>query len=284
VPTVDGVTATAGPAAGTPAGPDTGGTPIDVAGTGFTGQVAALVFADVAGPFSFGTQYNFKANSDTDLITATVQQNPALVDVLVCTVTACSESSPPSDLFFLYPPGDPKIDSIAPARGSPGRTVTITGQNLGCATGVYFGKVAAARFGNAAALLDCGSTTTIKVRVPAGKTGKTVRVTVTTIEGDLTGFGPSNATSFTYTRPVAQRLTVQDIGNGGGRVTSSPAGIACGKTCTHRFPYGKWVTLTAKPRKGSRFAGWLGACKGNRTCKVKMKGAESVGALFFRKS
>ena len=157
VPTVTGVTATAGPTAGAPAGPDTGGTPIDVTGTGFAGQVAALVFGDVAGPYSFGTQYNFTSNSDTDLTTATVGQNPALVDVLVCTVTACSESSPPDDLFLLYPPGDPKIDLIAPARGSPGRTVTITGENLGCVTGVFFGKVAAARFGNAAALLDCGS-------------------------------------------------------------------------------------------------------------------------------
>ena len=52
IPTVGGVTATAGPTTGQPAGPDTGGTPIDVTGEGFAGQVLGIAFVDALGPFS----------------------------------------------------------------------------------------------------------------------------------------------------------------------------------------------------------------------------------------
>ena len=95
VPTVAGVEAAAGPTSRKPAGPDTGGTPIDVTGAGFVGQVIEIEFNDVVSPFSFGTQFNFTPNSDTDLTSATVPQNPARVDVQVCTVTGCSTVSPP---------------------------------------------------------------------------------------------------------------------------------------------------------------------------------------------
>ena len=80
-----------------------------------------MTFDDVATPFSFGTQYNFTAASDTKLTTARSPQNPAVVDTQVCTVTDCSApSSPdndPADVLFLFPPGDPKIDSITPGSG-----------------------------------------------------------------------------------------------------------------------------------------------------------------------
>ena len=33
-------------------------------------------------------------------------------------------------------------------------------------------------------------------------------------------------------------MTVQRSGNGSGKVTSSPAGISCPKTCSHKFAYG----------------------------------------------
>ena len=76
-------------------------------------------------------------------------------------------------MLFLYPPGDPKIDSITPASGpaNGGTPVTITGENLGCVTNVSFGSVAAVDATNAAALLDCGSTDTVTVTAPAGSVG-----------------------------------------------------------------------------------------------------------------
>src|SRR5207244_12831763 len=106
---------------------------------------------------------------------------------------------------------------------------------------------------------------------------------VTPVDGALTGFGRSNAGWFTFTRAIAQRLTVRHFGDGAGLVTSSPAGILCGRKCSHRFPFGKRVRLTATPRPHSRFIGWLGPCDGGGRCTVKMNGSELVGAIFVKK-
>jgi len=286
VPVVSGVTATAGPTIGQPAAPDTGGTPIDVTGQGFSNQVIGLGFNDAIGPFSLGTQYNVTPVNDFELTSKTVPQNPALVDVEACTVTSCSMPTPDlSDGLILYPPGDPKVDSIAPATGpaSGGTLVTITGENLGCVTGVYFGKVAATKVSNPTALLDCGSTTLVHAVAPPGKTGKSVLVTVTTVEGDFTGFGPSTSTvRFTYTHPVSQLLSIKKIGNGKGVVMSSPTGVRCPRACSHAFPYLSVVKLTATPSPGSRFVGWSGACSGRGTCTVRMKSALVVKPDFVK--
>jgi hypothetical protein len=283
-PSVKGVTATGGPTAGQSAGPSTGGTPIDVQGGGFADQVIGIAFVDAESPFSIGTQYNFTANSDSDLTSTTVPQNPGLVDVEVCTVTACSLPTPNlTDGFFLYPPGDPKIDSITPTKGpaSGGTLVTITGENLGCVDAAFFGKGAASKVRNSEALLDCGSTTRVTVVTPPGTAGKSVHVSLTTLESEFTGYGRSKETVlFKYTPALKQRLSVQHIGNGFGRVTSSPAGMNCAETCSHLFAYKSTVTLTAKPAAGSRFAGWQGSCEGKGKCKVRMNHATVVKARF----
>jgi hypothetical protein len=288
VPTVTKVTATAGPSSGHSAGPDTGGTPIDVKGSGFASQVTGLRFVDALGPYSLGTQHNFTVNGDADLTSTTVPQNPALVDVEVCTVTGCSLPTFPgslADTFSLYPPGNPHIDSITPTSGtsSGGTLVTITGENLGCVTAVYFGIYVATKFSNAEALLDCGSTTEVTVAVPPGQTGDTVPVTLTTVESDATGFGASTGkVYFTYTHALLQLLTVKIIGAGDGYVSSTPKGITCGLGCNHLFTYGSRVKLTATPATGSRFTGWSGACHGKRTCTVQMKGKRVVKAKFVQ--
>jgi hypothetical protein len=288
IPTVSAVQATAGPTAGTNAAPDTGGTPIEIDGSGFANQTLAIVFNDVATPFSLGTQYNFTASSDTKLTTATVAQNPAVVDTLVCTVTDCSSPTSPdndaADVLFLFPPGDPKIDSITPASGpaTGGTQVTIKGQNLGCVTSISFGNTAAADATNAEALLDCGSTDTVTVTAPLGATGP-VQVTLKTVESEATGAPPATA-SFTYTRPPLQTLKVHKTGNGRGKITSSTGGIRCPKTCSHKFAFGTSVTLKAKPSRGSRFAGWSGACHGRSKCKLTVDGALTARAKFTLKN
>ena len=286
VPMVSSVLATSGPTAGKPAAPDTGGTPIDVKGEGFANQATVVMFNDTASPFSFGTQYSFTANSNTDLTTKTVGQNPAVVDTQVCTVTDCSSPTSAvndtSDLLFLFPPGNPKIDSITPNSGpaTGGTPVTITGENLGCVTDISFGNVDAVTFSNTTALLDCGTTDTVTVTTPAASVG-TVPVTLSTVESDTSsGVSPATA-SFTYTQPPAQTLTAHKSGTGSGRMTSSPAGISCPKTCTHKFTFGSTVTLRAKASKGSSFTGWSGACSGHKsTCKVTPNAALSVTATF----
>ena len=76
-------------------------------------------------------------------------------------------------------------------------------------------------------------------------------------------------------------LTLTKNGNGAGSVTSAPAGIDCGPTCSSDFDYGTEVTLTAAAAEGSTFTGWSGAgCSGTGSCVVTMDQAHSVSASF----
>jgi IPT/TIG domain len=133
---------------GTYGAPDTGRTPIQISGRGFAGQlIAPIEFTDTKSPFSVGTQYTFTVNGNTSVSTQTVAQNPALVDVRLCTVTACSRNRP-ADLLYIYPPGNPRVTSVSPASGlaAAGTKVTIGGNDLGCPLAVFFGNVKAESF------------------------------------------------------------------------------------------------------------------------------------------
>ena len=176
---------------------DTGGAPMAINGRGFGQAVGPLEFVDTKAPQIFATQYTYDVRNDSSISTESVASNPGLDDVEVCSVTACS-LNPPADYFYLYPPGNPKVTSVTPASGraSGGTKVTISGQNLGCVTGVFFGKLAAKKFSNAQAILDCGSTTLVSAVSPPGKAGTKVKVTITTVESDFTGSGRSSSTAF----------------------------------------------------------------------------------------
>ena len=78
-------------------------------------------------------------------------------------------------------------------------------------------------------------------------------------------------------------VAVTRSGKGKGKVTSSPGGIACGKVCSHGYAYGTSVTLKAKASKGSKFAGWSGACKGTGACTVATTDNMAVNAKFTLK-
>src|SRR5690348_8753210 len=71
--------------------------------------------------------------------------------------------------------------------------------------------------------------------------------------------------------PSNFELVVTKDGTGTGTVSSTPAGIACGDTCTASFAEGTMVTLTAAPADDSQFTGWSGACTGDATtCDVTL--------------
>lgn len=81
--------------------------------------------------------------------------------------------------------------------------------------------------------------------------------------------------------PTSYALSVTRAGTGSGTVTSSPAGIDCGSTCSAEYASGTSVTLTAAAASGSTFGGWSGACSGTgASCTVSMSQAQSVTATF----
>jgi len=138
--------------------------------------------------------------------------------------------------------------------------------------------------------IDCGATCagsfadgTVVTLTPAPSTGSQFAGW----SGACTGTGSctvtmSDARSVTATFNLipGNLLTVTKAGAGSGTVTSSPAGIDCGSTCS--FPFdGGTVTLTATPADAhSTFTGWSGACTGTGTCQVTMDQARSVTATF----
>ena len=84
---------------------------------------------------------------------------------------------------------------------------------------------------------------------------------------------------------ASQTLMVSQIGTGSGSITSNPAGIYCGATCSHAFEYNSTVTLNAWTSPDSIFMGWSGGgCSGTGTCVVTMDSARSVSAAFSLRS
>ena len=76
-------------------------------------------------------------------------------------------------------------------------------------------------------------------------------------------------------------LTITKTGTGTGTITSNPAGINCGATCSFAFTSGQVVALTATPSAGSIFSGW----SGDADCSdgsVTMSAARSCTATFIQ--
>ena len=83
------------------------------------------------------------------------------------------------------------------------------------------------------------------------------------------------------TTPQSFGLAVVKMGAGSGTITSAPAGITCGASCSATYPGGSTVTLTATPAGGSTFTGWSGGgCSGTGACIVTLMATTTVTAGF----
>ena len=139
--------------------------------------------------------------------------------------------------------------------------------------------------------INCGNTCSASYN-----SGTSVTLTATSALGSLftgwTGGGCSgtgtcmvtmNAAYFiTATfHPQPFDLTVTPEGAGSGTVTSLPAGIHCGNTCSASYNFGTAVTLTATAALGSIFTGWTGRdCSGTSACIVTMNATQFITATF----
>jgi Divergent InlB B-repeat domain len=80
---------------------------------------------------------------------------------------------------------------------------------------------------------------------------------------------------------LAFTLAVSKSGSGAGSVTSAPAGIDCGTSCTGTFNPDSSVTLTAAPSAGSTFSGWTGCnTTSGSQCTVTVSADRTVSASF----
>ena len=166
---------------------------------------------------------------------------------------------------------------VAIANTNPVLTVTKTGS----------GTVTSAPAG-----INCGSSCSA-----AFAKGASVKLTATPASGfkfanwsgGCTGTAMTCTTSMTASKSVVANfvavtptnpvLTVTKTGSG--TVTSAPAGINCGSSCSAAFAKGASVKLTATPASGFKFANWSGGCSGTATtCTTSMTASKSVTANF----
>lgn len=76
------------------------------------------------------------------------------------------------------------------------------------------------------------------------------------------------------------RFAVAVATTGAGRVTSTPAGIDCGTSCSAPFDAGTHLSLIAAPSAGWRFVAWGGACSGTAACDLTVASDVTVSATF----
>jgi len=157
-------------------------------------------------------------------------------------------------------------------------TITVTGTNSPAAISVSGGTYSigcSGTFTASAGSIAPGAT--VCVRHTSSNLATTAATTILTIGGVVGTF-----TSVTGSGPM---LTASRIGTGSGTVTSNPAGINCGASCSATFANSP-VTLTATPAANSTFVAWTGTfCSaegGNTspTCTFGFNSDISVSAEF----
>jgi hypothetical protein len=156
-------------------------------------------------------------------------------------------------------------------------TVSKNGSGSGTVTsnpaGINCGATCSAQYGNGTSVVLTAAASAGSVFTGWSGAGCSGTGTCTiTVSADAT---------VTATFALLRTLTVTKSGSGSGSVSSSPAGISCGATCTAQYADGTSVTLTANPTGNSTFGGWSGGgCSGTGTCIVAMSADTTVTATF----
>jgi len=175
--------------------------------------------------------------------------------------------------------------TVASASGGvplPALTVSEVGLGAGTVTSIPPG-------------VNCGSGAGCTASFPSGTS---VQLTATPAPGSIFGGWSANCTpsiapptggtcavvmnnneavGAIFDLGAAATLQVVFSGAGTGVVTSSPAGINCGPTCSAGFVSGTSVTLTATPNSGSSFGQWSGCdSTTGQSCTVLLNTSRTV--------
>jgi hypothetical protein len=187
---------------------------------------------------------------------ATIQSNTGLVNWLTA---GTLEAGTDGNFYYKSPASSAFTQSggldLRPTAGSP---VVDAGQNLGAAYAVDINGINQNSYGSG---WEIGA----HVFVP------------------YSNYGNKNASTssyFTVGPPPQFAVSVTATGDGSGTVTSNPAGINCGSTCSATFGNGASVTLTESTTDD--FGGWGGTCgcSGTGTCSFNVNSACTVTADF----
>jgi hypothetical protein len=130
-----------------------------------------------------------------------------------------------------------------------------------------------------------GQVIPVTIQAPVGQ-NRTIAVAALNAAGERIYSGRISGVNLTAGSPTDLEITLARTFSltiqkeGSGTVTSSPAGINCGSSCSVRFDADTAVTLTPAPAPGFVFSGWSGACSGTDACVVDMNGNKTVGVTF----
>jgi hypothetical protein len=197
---------------GVVAGPTVGGSVLTILGSGLDDSFEIVFIDPVYGFESVADSFTLVNNGEIKVSTPAALTG--VYDVEVCGISGCS--SPSSQTYTYYVPGNPSITASTPTSGPAGTTVTISGDNLGFVKNVYFGTVQAAKFSQTIFWED-GDTYQLTAVVPPGKAGSKVDIQLDTVESLATGYGKTpltGAATFTYaTAPAAP----QDVSASAGK-------------------------------------------------------------------
>ncbi|MEV4810884.1 IPT/TIG domain-containing protein [Micromonospora avicenniae] len=216
-------------------GPQSGGQPVTITGTGFTPD-ATVTFDGVAAT-------DVVVAADGTSLTAVTP--PGTVGPAAVVVTTAGGSTPSLPYTYLADGTGAEVTGLTPREGpaAGGTTVTITGSGFGAATGVTFAGVAGTGF----TVNPAGTTITVVTPPnPAGPASVEV----------VFPAGTSNAGTFTY-RPVAAAPGIESLSPnqggtvGGTVVTIRGSGFVPGRTtvgiCGRTITAGE-VTVAADGR------------------------------------
>jgi hypothetical protein len=178
--------------------------------------------------------------------------------------------------------------------GSAGTTATATGQDTVTLTITLAGNGSGTVFVNGGTGCSVSPCVTSFTRTTSAPTASVVAVPAT--GSSFTGFsgacsggscmltlsgGSPSVTATFALQSYPLTVALNDIEGATGSVTSLPAGINCGATCTASYNYNTSVTLTATPTGTAHFGGWSGDCISTQpTCTVAVTRARNVTAAF----
>ncbi|NPC57514.1 galactose oxidase-like domain-containing protein [Caenimonas soli] len=205
-------------------------------------------------------------------ITAADIAAPGTAQVSVLNPGGAASGALPFTVAVPPPPAVPALVSLAPSSataGGPAFTLTANGSN--------FVSGAAVLWNGTARTTTLVSGTQLRAAITAADIAAPGTGQVSVLNP---GAAASGALPFTVTAAIpTYALTVTKAGTGNATITSVPAGISCGGTCTAPFASGATVTLTVKVNGKGTFAGWGGACTGTgNTCTVTMNASKAVTA------